>query len=127
MTTHDYIVYCFWLLLPSIQLLLVIYNSLELLSGRKVKALLHDDLRQLGFLALCITFSFLIDIFFINYIWDLINYPLLLIGVEFPLIVMRIMTFPMVLFLLAKIIGGTKPILIPINPKLLHNRTPKEK
>jgi len=122
MSTEDYIVFGFWSLLPALQLLLVAYNILEWFSGKKVEALLKDDSRQLGFSLSCLLVAWLVDLFAINKITETLNIASGWLGLETPQIVLRLMLFPTMLFIGAKIFGGSKSIEIPKNPRLKHNR-----
>lgn len=126
MTTEDYIVFGFWSLLPALQLLLVIYNILEWFSGKKVGALLKDDSRQLGFLLLCLLVAWILDLFAVDKIIEILNLPLSYLELEIPKIIVRLMLFPAMLFAGAKLLGGAKPIEIPKNPRLKYNRDKEE-
>jgi len=126
MTTEDYIVFGFWSLLPTLQLLLVIYNLLEWFSGRKVGALLKDDSRQLGFLIACLAAAWILDRFAVEKIIEILNIPLDYLDLAMPKIIVRLMLFPTMLFAGAKILGGAKPIEIPKNPRLKYNRDKEE-
>lgn len=126
MTIEDYIVFGFWSLLPALQLLLVLYNILEWFSGKKVGALLKDDSRQLGFLLLCLLVAWILDLFVVDKILEILNLPLNYLELEIPKIIVRLMLFPAMLFVGAKILGGAKPIEIPKNPRLKYNRDKEE-
>ncbi len=126
MATNDYIVYGFWLLLPAGQVVLTIYYYLEYLSKNGTKIAFIDGTRQSVFLLICLATTFLVEYLALDIIQSGLNYTLNLIGVALPGTVFRLLLFPLVLVVGARLAGGTKEIDIPKNPLLKHNRLKRE-
>lgn len=122
MSTNDYIVYGFWLLLPLAQVVLTIYYYLEYLSKKGNKIAVIDGVKQTVFLIICLLSTFILEFLLLDFIHSAANYVLDILGLSLPKTFFRIILFPAVLVFGAKMVGGSKELKTPENPLLKYNR-----
>ena len=117
----NYVFYTIWGLIPLIYFLLVLFSRLEQSShvskGKKRSREASDLFRQALFVTACALVTFLIDYFFVDQgmLEDLLP--------EFvPLGFIKLILFPIVLMVLGKLVGGSKPIRIEKAPRPTSRR-----
>ena len=119
MTLTDYVLYTIWCLFPLFFIGLIIWAKLEKLSNQHNRDDIGDYFRQAWFLIVCVALSIIIDRKFLA---DLVKY----FPVDIPLLYYRLILFPLVMFIMGKIFGGSKKIEVEKNPLLRYHR-PKDK
>lgn len=100
------VIYSLWGLFTSIFFLMALWTFLEKVSGRDKRDQPWEYLKQGFFVLACVGVSFLIDNLFLE---DLVSATF---GDMIPLGFFQILLLPFVLLTGAKLIGGSKPILI---------------
>jgi len=116
----DSVLYGVWFLFPGFYLIAMIYCKLEQVSGKRIRHNLKDYVHHMFFLLACALISILLDQYALADIAQSI-YPDLI-----PLGFYRIILFPVVLLLGAKLLGGSKEIRIKKAPRV-GDLTPRDK
>ncbi|MCB0352920.1 MAG: hypothetical protein KDD64_05320 [Bdellovibrionales bacterium] len=117
----NYVFYTIWGLIPLVYFLLVLWSRLEqsthVRKGKKASRESSDLFRQAIFVSACALVTFLVDYFFVDQglVEDILP--------EFvPLGFIKLILFPIVLMVLGKIVGGSKPIRIEKAPRPTSRR-----
>jgi len=102
----DIALYIFWFALPALFLTLAFLNKLQEMEGYAKKDGFKDLINQFLFVFACAVMTVFLDRQFIPWLAED------LLGNFFPLLLLRMLLFPTVLFLGAKLIGPTRRIMI---------------
>lgn len=117
MTAFDYLLYGVWVAVPTVFLLIALYEKLEEVSGKREReGGWKDPLGQALFLAGCVLVSYCIDKFIPYKAWGLSPYKTFL----------RIVILPAVCVVGASVIGPSKEPEPEKTPRLRYNRKNKE-
>lgn len=98
--------YFIWFGVPTVFMVMALFSQLEIWSGKAHRGEAGSSFRQGLFVLLCSFSSFFIDQYFLE---DLVT---TFLDPFVPLILAQIILFPIILFLAAKLVGGTKPLQI---------------
>lgn len=113
MTLADYTLYAIWFIFPLFFYTLALWGKLERLSGNRNREDPVDYLRNGSILLLCALASLFFDLYLLDSLLMPIVGELLM-----PRTFYRIILFPIVLLLAAKILGPSKEIKIARAPDL---------
>lgn len=97
----DTFLYSIWILCPCLFLLMALWAKLEQIGGSDKKQPYKDLLNQAAFTVVCSAVTFAIDRFVLT------DLDAGLLDGWIPIQVMRLLCYPLVLLLAAKVFGGT--------------------
>lgn len=106
MQATDYVLYGIWLLFPLFYFGLALYAKLERISGTTHRSDIKDNVRQGFFVLICVVIAYFADRSALQYIATNVFMDML------PLGFFRVMIFPVILYLMAMIVGPSKEIKI---------------
>jgi len=112
-----YVLYGIWILLPVFFFGLALWTGLERISGKQPQEHPTDYFRQGLFVASCVAAAFAFDAYLLA---DLVHF----LGFDDSwLWFFRLILLPIILFLGAKLLGGSHPVRISeVSPSSRHER-----